>query len=177
MHSIKRLWVPLLAGLLIGGLLWSTNDGATAAVEPRSINRSKTISANAFTPITDDLSYENIGYQMVVEGPSTYGEFWAPIFFEAPEVRIRKIVLYAYDNGGQSVCVTLHRTVPKYGNEDDMATVCSTGASNGIRGFVEKTIDPKWAKEAHSPYLELYLPDIYSQGYAFYGLQIYYTIP
>jgi len=175
MTAVKRLWIPVLVALLVAVLVGAV--GVTAA-EPRATSRTVTIPAAAFTPQDDDLAgvgYENLGYQMTVVGPAASGYFIAPLFFEAPEVKIKKMVLFAYDNGGGSVCVELSRSTPASGNRQDMGEVCSTGAATGVRSFTEKTISPRNVAGWHGPYLELYIPGVYSNGYQFYAVRITYT--
>jgi hypothetical protein len=170
----KSLWIPLLAGLLTGGVLWAATGGVTAAPEARAVNRSVSIPAAAFTPAADGYDFEHNGDYLY----SSLGTFFkAPVFFEAPEVKIRKIVLYARDEGSDNICLSLRRVVVKDQDQEQMATVCSEGAAVGNRKFIQKQVNRKWVKEAHGPYLALYLPDNDLGPYRFQGAQIFYTIP
>jgi hypothetical protein len=175
MTALKRLWVPVLVALLVAVLVGPV--GVTAA-EPRATYRTVTIPAAAFTPQDDDLAkegYENLGYQMTVMPPATNGYFIAPLSFDVSEVTIRKMVLFAYDNGGGSVCVYLSRSTPANGYRQDMGDVCSTGAATGVRSFEEKAFTIRRITNWHGPYLELYIPGVYSSGYQFYGVRITYS--
>jgi len=176
MIALRRLWIPALVGLLVAALVGPVGAEEKAG-EPRAISRTMTVPGAAFVPSNDDLGYQIDGYQVVVVGPSSNGTFYAPLTFDAPEVKIRKLVLYAYDNGGGAVCVELSRSTPTDGNRQDMGNVCSTGDTTGVRRFIQTSLDIRWVKEKHGPYLELYIPGTYSSGYSFYGLQIFYTIP
>jgi hypothetical protein len=172
MTAVKRLWVPVLVALLVAVLV--SPAGVTAA-EPRTTVRTVTIPAAAFTPVDDDVGYENLGYQMTVVGPSVAESFIAPLYFEAPVVRIKKIVLFAYDNGGGNVCVYLSRSTPNDGYRQDLGEVCSTGASTGVRTFAQQTFSSRRITSYHGPYLELYIPGVYSSGYQFYAVRIVYS--
>ena len=114
---------------------------------------------------------------MVVVGPSVTGEFVAPLFFEAGRVQIKKMVLYAYDSGPGSVCVSIYRTTPATGGDQEMGQVCSTGGTNGVRTFPKTSFSIRTVKGAVGPYVYLYLPGTYSSGYSFYALRIIYTYP
>ena len=174
MTALRRLWVPVLAALLVAALVGPT--GVTAA-EPRATTGTITVPGAAFGPREDDNGFINDGYQVVVVGPSTDGEFVAPLFFETNEVVIRKITLYAYDNGSGSVCVTMNRSTPASGSDEEMGEVCSTGAATGIRSFVLSGADManKRITAAYGPYLHLWLPGTYSSGYSFYAVKIVYS--
>ncbi len=117
----------------------------------------------------------DVGFELAVKGPSANGTFIAPLILETREVRIRKLVLYTYDNGGADVCVTLYRTTPRDGGDAEMGHVCSEGATTGVRTFDENAMDIRWLTGRHGNYLELYIPGLYSSGYGFYGVQIFYT--
>ena len=183
MSTTRRWWVPLLAAGLVTLLLAvfvgppGAGDEAKAVVEPRATTRTITIPGGAFIPTNDDLGWQNDGYQVVVVGPSTSGSFTAPLFFEAPEVTIKRMTLFAYDNGGGAVCVGLYRTKPGIGDDQEMGEVCSTGDTNGVRSFTARAADLSYLRLTglHGPYLGLYVPGTYSNGYSFYGVRITYS--
>ena len=138
MTALKRVWVAALVALMVAVLVGPAG-GVVTAVESRTTVRTITIPGAAFVPTNDDLGFQIDGYQVVVVGPSTNGEFTAQLTFEAPVVRIKKLVLYAYDNGGDAVCVDLYRSTPGDGYRDEMGQVCSTGDTNGVRSFAQRT--------------------------------------
>lgn len=176
---MRRLWAPGLVALLAVALLMAILVGSSSepvgAVEPRATTRTITIPGGAFVPTNDDLGYQNDGDQMVVVGPSVNGEFIAPLFFDAQEVKIKKMILYAYDNGSGSVCASIYRTLPGTGTDQQMGQVCSTGDTSGVRSFVQRTFSIRNIKGGHGPYVYLYLPGTYSSGYSFYALRIVYS--
>lgn len=176
---LRRRWAPVLGALLAVALLMAVVIGpsgdSVGAAEGVTITRTITIPGGAFVPTNDDLGYQNDGDQMVVVGPSVNGEFIAPLFFEAQEVRIKKMVLFAYDNGPGSVCASIYRTTPANGSDQEMGQVCSTGDTNGVRTFPTSSFSIRWMKGGYGPYVYLYLPGTYSNGYSFYALRIIYT--
>jgi hypothetical protein len=176
----RRLWVPLLAAVLVAALWAVTTAGplgageaAQAVVEPRAtVTRTITLPAAAFDPTSDNWDFDNLGYRL-------YSNLWGanfatPLFFEAPVVTIRRITLYALDNGGEDMCVYLRRSTPAVGGEDDMGQVCSSGASIGVRAFAQTTFTHRRITGAYGPYLWLYLPDTEAAGYEFYAVKIVY---
>jgi hypothetical protein len=173
----RRLWVPVLAALvgallavmLVGPLGARGNAGA---VEPRTTNRTITIPAGAFSPTDETYAFTNYGSQLWVD--SGGGNFAAPLFFEAAEVTIRKITLYAYDNGLGEVCVTLYRTIPATGGEAEMGQACSTSADVTVRAFTQTTLSPRRITGAYGPYLWLDLPGDDTM-YRFYAVRITYS--
>lgn len=159
---------------LLAILVGSSSDSAEATGRA-VITRTVTIPGGAFVPTDDDTGYQNDGDQMVVVGPSTSGEFIAPLSFEAQEVKIKKMVLYAYDNGAGSACASIYRTTPATGGDQEMGQVCSTGGTNGVRAFSQTSFDIRWMKALYGPYVHLHLPGTYGNGYSFHALRITYT--
>jgi len=170
--TMRRLWVPVLAALLVAALVGPAGGVVTAA-EPRLITRTITIPAGAFSAASDNSDFINYGSELETE--SGGGNFVAPLFFEAPKVTIKKITLYAYDNGGSDVCLILYRTTPTSGGQQIMGEACSTGASTTLPGeFTMTTLNPRLITGGYGPYLMLNLPGP-SASYAFYGVKITYT--
>jgi hypothetical protein len=168
----RRLWIPLLVTLLVAVLV---GPSMVAAVEPRAtITRVVTIPPGSFHVTDDDTSWDNAGFELSVKGPSTQGWFTAPLFFEAEDVTIKQMTLYAYDNGAGTVCLTMYRVTPSTADEEQMGQACSSGATTGIRTF-NATWDRRSIRGAFGPYLWLTLPGVYTSGYGFYGVKITYT--
>jgi hypothetical protein len=168
--TTRRLWVPLLAALLVAALV---GPSAVTAAEPRDSVGTMTIPAAAFSPTRDDWDFSNAGDALWLDSGTT-AAFTAPLFFPVPEVTIRKITLYAYDNSGADFCVGIYRTIPAAGSEQAMATACSTGAGDSVRAFTETTFSYRRITGAYGPYLYLSLMPDYGQ-YRLYGVKITYT--
>jgi hypothetical protein len=169
MAVLKRVWAIGLVMVLVALLV-----GPATAVEPRATTYSITLAPGAFYPTNDDLSYDNAGFELAVKHPSASGSFMAPILLPERDVKIRKIVLYAYDNGSADVCLSLYRVTPADAGDDMMARACSSGTGAGIQPFSgTATIRPLLSR--HGAYLYLYLPGLYSSGYGFYGAKVFYS--
>jgi len=172
--------VPVLLAVLAGALLAVATAGplgagqvVQAAVEPRTtVTRTITLPAAAFDPTSDNWDFDNLGYNLYSN--LWGGNFATALFFEAPVVTIRRITLYALDNGGEDMCVYLRRSTPAAGGEDDMGQICSSGASIGVRAFTQTTFTHRRITGAYGPYLWLYLPDTAAAGYEFYAVKIVY---
>lgn len=178
--------MPLAAAalltLLVGVLAGASGAGEPAGTSgwPRvTVTRTMVLAPGAFIVTDDDTSYDNAGDELAVKGPSFYGNFTAPLFFEDSDVRISSMTLYAYDNNAaDDVCLSLYRTTPTDGNtetEDLMGLVHSDGAASGIRAFNVPVWNFRKVLGGHGPYLWLYLPGVYTSGYGFYGVRIVYT--
>ena len=170
--TMRGLWVPVLAALLVAALVGPAGGVVTAA-EPRLITRTITIPAGAFSAATDNIDFINYGSELWTQ--SGGGNFVAPLFFEAPRVTIKKITLYGYDNGGSNICLILYRTTPTSGGQQIMGEACSTGASSTYsREFTLTALTPRVITGGYGPYLMLNLPGS-SVSYAFFGVRITYT--
>lgn len=180
MSTIRRLWMPVLVAALVGALgavvligPLGAGEQAQAVVEPRTtVTRTITIPAAAFSPMDDNTDFFNNSASLITVSGS--GEFIAPIFFEAPEVIIRKLTLFAYDGGGADVCVKLLRIPPLTADGELMGEACSTGAAFGVRSFTQTSLSPRRITGGYGPALWLSLPGN-SSGWAFYGVRIIYS--
>jgi hypothetical protein len=163
MTRTSRLWVPVLVGLLVAGVLGVGGGGAVAA-EPRVTTVSIMIPAAAFIP-TYGSDYFSMGSYLAVASGS--GSFTAPLSFPVPVVDIKKITAYTYDNsGGASVCVSLYRARPMEASEDYAGQVCTVDASAPQYGSTT-AISPRRMNTAfHAPYLWVFIsgPDVKLYG-------------
>jgi len=174
--------VPLVAAAA-GGLLAITlaaaldgGEPALAAAEPRAIvTRTITIPAAAFDPTSDAVEYLNEGPALFVDAGS--GTFRAIFGFEAPEIVVRKLVLYATDDGAGEICVYLNRSTPADGGGQIMGQLCTTGDEAGVRTFTLSAADFDYRRltGAYGPYLRLTMPGTLADGYLFYDLKVTYT--
>lgn len=171
MARTKRLWVPVLAGLLVAGLLGVGGGGAVAA-EPRTVTASIMIPTAAFIPAYDGIDYSNWGPHITVG--STGGAFAAPLSFPVPVVTIRRITLYAYDNDpAANVCASLLRSRPAAGVEDNAGGVCTVNSPDDPQTVYTTAMNPRQVNTAfHSPYLWVSLS---GPGVWIYGVKITYT--
>lgn len=153
----RRLWVPLLAGLLVAGMLGVAGGGA-AAVEPRATTASIMIPAAAFIPASDDSDYINNG-RVLFLGAGT-ATFTAPVSFPAPVVSIKRITLYAYDNDAGQVCASLYRSRPLEATEDYAGGICTGNSAAEPQTVYTTAINPKQVNTTlHGPYLWVTLFD------------------
>jgi hypothetical protein len=173
--TTRRLWIPVLVGLLVAGMLSVGGGGAVEAAEPRLTTRTITVPAAAFNPVNSTTDFGSNGDELWTF--SGGGQFTAPLFFEAPAVTIRRITLFVWDNSsGEDICVGLFRTTPASADEQNMGFVCSTGASTTDPAvFTQRTFTSRRVTGAYGPYLFLWLPGSLSQGYRFYGVRITYA--
>lgn len=171
----------ILAGVLLGGgavVLMLDRVPAEAAPQPRTVvTRTITVPAAAFHPVTDNFDFTSYGDVLFSNaGPA---RFVAPLYFEAAEVTVRRLTLYAYDNDmGGDVCVSLYRTLPTIGSDTEMGFICSDAAFlDSVRVFEQQSLPFRRVTGAHGPYLYLNLPGPLSGviGYKFYDVKVTYT--
>ena len=168
--TTRKLWIPVLAALLVMALV---GPGMVGAVEPRATH-TITIPAGAFIPHVDGIDYTNQGYGLWTMTDS--GTFTAPVPLPEGVVTVTKMTLFVEDNGGDDVSATLYRTTPGTGGEDNMGMVQSSGASSDPRYFSTTTFGPAQINNMwYGPYLWVYLPGSSTDGYRFYGVRITYT--
>jgi len=168
MKQTKRLGVPLLVTLLVA-LPLSVGAGGAAAEAPRATTGSIMIPAAAFTPSSNDWEYDNSGLDLIT---STGGNFLAPLSFPVPVVNIRRIILYALDNTGAAVCLTLYRSSPATDHEVLASWTCTTDSTDDPQVVSTTAINPKAVNTAvQAPYLWVNL----GPGHALYGVKVIYS--
>jgi hypothetical protein len=134
MATTRRLWVPVLVGLLVAVLL---GPAGVTATEPRTVTAKIMIPAAAFIPSQDvqgDWDYNNTG-----AGLQPYplpGRFVAPVPTPEPSVSIRRITIYASDG----VCVELHRFTPAAAAVGVIYDTKMTTACTALRGGLYQTV-------------------------------------
>lgn len=175
MAAIRRLQGPLLAALLVVGMVSpvSWRGEAGAAVEPRATIRTVTIPASAFTPMSDIIPYSRgAGY---LETRSGSGTFLAPVFFEAPVVTIRKVVLHVIDAGPGSIIMDLYRTQPAEQKTVLLGEVVSAGSSVAMQVVTLSNLTERRISGAFGATLSISLPGPYTDGYRFLGAKVTYS--
>ncbi|MFH1330371.1 MAG: hypothetical protein ABIJ48_06970 [Actinomycetota bacterium] len=171
MTLTRKITVPLLAGLLVAALVGMSPGGDSAIAAPQARTGGKImIAAASFIPTTDNWDYSNNGYSLATTGNS--GNFTAPIPFPVPVVNIKKIILYAYDNGAGSVCATVYRASPPTGNELNLGAVCTTDQVAYPQDPSTSAISPRRANTALvGPYLWVTVPE----EAQFFGVSVLYS--
>lgn len=154
MKEIKKWWVAVLLGLLLMATLVGVMFARPGARPNAGASKTLTVPAAAFVPIKDDMDWYNNGSYIQLD--SGTGVFIASVQFPG-RVTVESITLYAYDNNGSAqVCAYLFRSTPPTGNEESMAGVCSTGASDtDPRLFTTTLISPNRVTRRHGVYLEI----------------------
>jgi len=180
MSTIRRLWMSVLAAALVGSLsamvlsgLLGAGQKAEAVVEPRvTVTRTITIPAEAFKPTSDDLDFTDLFGQLTLNSGS--GSFVAPLFFEAPEVTIRKITLFPWDNGGSDISLLLYRGIPA-GPDYLLGGVQSSGGQCLAANLHREGLHLPEDHRRPRPLPVALLPGTSSDSYGFYGARITYT--
>jgi len=164
------------AGLLVVGLLtgFGGSDQAGAAKEPRATVGKIMIPAAAFAPTNNSWEYGNGGY-FLSSYPGNVADFIAPLSFPVPVVNIRRIMLLAYDNTGDSndVCIHLLRAEPLKASESTAGgNVCTVNSTTDPQKVATNAISHRRMNTAnHGPYL--WAP--VDPGTKLYGVQVVYS--
>ena len=96
------------------------------------------------------------------------------MYFPHSVVTIRRLQLYASDEGGNAVCINLHRVDPVNGSGAALAagSFCSTGSSSGNpREFTRTNLSDRRILQRRGAYMNAYVPN---GDYIFYGAKITY---
>jgi len=148
MVQSRRLWVPVLAALLVAVVLGS-GGGAVAAVEPRVTTASIMIPGAAFTPMDADQEY-SIGVSGVMGGATGTTTLFAPLWFPVAVVNIKKITLYAYDGSTTAdLWLWLNRAHPSGVTSTEPLGQVGTAGSIGTQVVSTTVISPRQTNTAN----------------------------
>ena len=166
MATTRRLWVPVLVGLLVAVLF---GPAGVTAVEPRTMTASIMIPAAAFVPDSNTIAHWNGGTYLTV---SDQGYFVAPVIFPVREVSVRRITTYAVFNGLGSVRVVLFRSSIAAFTVTGMGTVLNMN-TDGSQAVYTTEISPRKVNTAlQAAVLGL---EVNGPGASFRGVKITYT--
>ena len=168
MTTACRLRVPLALVALVAVLIGS---GAATATEPRSVIRKTVIPAAAFIPAKSSYDYRTGLTDRWLE--SGLGHFLAPVNLPVPVAKIKRIVLYAYDEDPEDyICAWLVRPSPATRKAATMAEACTADDSADPQAVRTTAISPRWVNTTiQGPYLWVAItgPDV-----KFYGVSVTY---
>ncbi|MCU0280940.1 MAG: hypothetical protein MUE66_03735 [Acidimicrobiia bacterium] len=173
----RRLWVPLLVAMLAAALV---GPGMVAGAEPRTtVTVTVVVPAAAFTPASDDLEYRKTAGHLALNTQSFWYEpnFYAPVYFEASTVTIKKVTFYATDDCGDSWCeleFSLWRVNPTTNVAEEMGSMRTRGRTRDIREFVLSDLSPRKITGAWGAVLGLQLYSILD-GASFKGAKVTYS--
>lgn len=177
-HMLGRqrvLPILLLTGLILVGAVapGGAESEASAVTEARASVHTLVVPAAAFVPAYEGFEYVNGGDELsTLNG---FAGFIAAVHFPYPEVTIKRVTLYAYDNGGDDFILNVGRSRPATGVGAIIATVHSSGQSTAdSRAFTTAAVSPRVVNSAyHGVYLALFPPA--GPSYQFYGVVIRYA--
>jgi hypothetical protein len=165
MSRFHRLTIPMVLAALVAVLVGPSM--ATAATE---VTERVMIPASAFIPTTDDADYSSAGYHLNLD--SGLADFTAPLALPAQKVRMKRIALYAYDNGAGQVCATLYRSEPVDGHETYQGQACTVNGSADPQKAETGTTFPRFVNAGmQAPYLWVSI----SGNAVLYGVAVTYT--
>jgi hypothetical protein len=165
----RRLWVPLLVALLVAALI---GPGVMTGAEPRAtVTRALMIPAAAAIPGWSDMDYSNNGGTLTLG--SGIGTFSIPLSFAVPVVTLKRITLYAYDNGpGSQASANLWRTYPPEAAQAWLGTAATIDGADDPQTVTTTTISPRTVNTAN---YGLFLAVHLSGTAKFYGVKILYS--
>lgn len=168
----KALWMPVLVGCLVAVLI---GPGMTAGAESRATESvTVVIPAAAFRPSNDSVDYSGGGDELVTDSGS--GSFFAPVYFQAPSVTIKKVTFYAVDAGSGNLVLGLYRTQPAVEHSTtQLGEVYTTGSSWGMQVITLSDLTDRRITGAYGAVLAVYLPGTYPNGYKFLGAKVTYS--
>jgi len=184
MTRSRRVWIPVLVGLLVAGLS-GVGGGGAVAVEPRLTTAAIIVPPSAFTPTRNDAGpwYQNDGNGVFMFNGEA--QFVAPLSFPVPVVNIKRVTLYAWDGSAEAaVCLQLLRTTPRSGLTSlevqsvvEAGAVCTDGAQELTQEAYTVDITPRRVNQRlHNAYLKVDLMIPPGVGaLTFYGVKVTYT--
>jgi hypothetical protein len=130
------------------------------------------IPAAAFTPTSEDISFDN-GVPGLWNAGSGTATFVAPVLLEGNWATVQSVKLHYYDNGPDRICVRLMRPNLKAGGERLVSAICTRNAVNDARTRVDTTIKSDTFGPNAAAYVFVSIPP--GGPYGLYGVTIVYT--
>jgi hypothetical protein len=184
MTALRRLWVPVLVGLLVAVLL-GVGSGGVLAAEPRTVRAARImIPAAAFVHEEGhveipDYNFPNDGDRLTTHDDG--GVFQTALVFPVQEVKITRITVYAEDSRRDTqLCVSLYRSRAGLGQSDTVlqGEICTADSINNPQVITTATSQTLRTVNTaiHGSYLRVEIdPFDGLYGPSLYGVQITYT--
>jgi hypothetical protein len=162
MKSIKKLWMPVLLGLLLVATMVGV---ASARPDARPLGqawRVLTVGVDACIPEDSTINWDIDGYQLSCT--SGVCQFHCPANFPAAgeqavgAVNVKRFTMYVFDNDNNlnaQVDASLLKSYPPTGGWLAMAAVGPTAESPAIQTIMDTTIDNNPVYRTQSPYIKL----------------------
>jgi hypothetical protein len=143
MKKVKKLWMPLVLGVLlmaalvgVAGARPNARPEASPALQDHMISAHHCIPDNNFGVVAHMFFNE---YATCTTGGCAY---MCPIKPEQGLIRAQRLALYVYDNGAGDVCIWLVHVYPK----------------NGFNGYVQRLVHQCTTNSAADPQVYAYNP-------------------
>jgi hypothetical protein len=163
----KTLLLVLVAFFILGASGPRPNSGVEAASW-------STLTIHANHCISTDPSWDPayVAYWLKCDGASCF--FVCPIHFPTTQdVRIKRFIMYAYDNSDSQVAAYLWRGKPQIGAAEKQAEVATVNTTTDPQKVIDATIDTGNVISTHGSFIYLH---ILQSDKKVYGFQIKYTI-
>jgi hypothetical protein len=176
MKRIKRLWIPLLLGLILMTALVGVASARPDAGPREQAWRVLTIPSTVCIPHKDSDTWSH-GVNRV-ECPSGVCVFFCAVDFPAAgeqavgAVNVKRVTMYAYDNGLGDAEVILFKSYPITGASVQMASGETATLAADPQTVMDTTIDNNPIYRVQSPLIFL---KITVSGIGVYGFHIHYT--
>jgi hypothetical protein len=179
MKRIKRLWMPMLLGVL----LIATVVGAASA-RPKARPREQawrvlTVPPSACTSRDDGHAWWHSPHKLECQEGGATCSFLCPVNFPAAgeqavgAVNVKRLTMYFYDNSANDINAGLFKSYPPTGAGVVMAGVAPTGAlADDPRAALDSTIVNNPVYRVQGPYIWV---DAACCNIYLYGFFVHYT--
>jgi hypothetical protein len=176
MKSLKRLWMPVLLGVVLMSILVGVARARPNARPHQQAWRLLAVTPHACVPDEESTNYNFWSDRLDCEGPPC--RFYCAIDFPAAgeqavgAVQVKRVTMFAFDNtGGAMVEVWLRKTYGPTGGFQTMA-YASTGDSAAIpQAAMDTSIVSNPIYRTQAPYMDVRM----GATFMLYGLHIHYT--
>ena len=178
MRKLKRLWAPLLLGVLLMATLVGVASARPNARPLEQAWRVLAVSPYACTPDGDIGAYDFT--QSRLECDTLPCKFYCAIDFPAAgeqavgAVNVKRVTMFAYDNAdaGKDVSVYLMRSYGPTSGAQEMATVATTDSADSPQTVMDTSIAYNPIYRTQAPYIYVAMDD---GSFWVSGFHLHYT--
>jgi hypothetical protein len=177
MKSLKRLWVPVLLGILLIATVAGVASARPNARPQQQAWRVLTVPTSACGPYANTQDFVLLGNYLRCDTGTC--DLLCPVYFPAAgeqavgAVNVKRVTMYAWDNyPAQKVEFTLLKDYPPSGGRAEMAYAEAPAVGADPQAVVDSTIANNPIYRVQAPYLWLFVGGPAPKVYGFF---IHYT--
>jgi hypothetical protein len=179
MKQVRRIWMPLLLGMVLVATLVGVATARPSARPQQQAWRVLTVPAHTCNPMTEDTDYNYYDWGLGCNGFSC--PFVCPMDFPAAgeqavgAINVKRVTAYVLDNDGTASDIDFYfRKIYPMGGDavQVMAEASSTDSPSDPQEVMDTTVVSNPVYRSQAPYVWVVMN---TSGHRLYGVYVHYT--